>query len=87
MSSFECTKCGACCRAIGAFPTMDKYDRGDGVCKHLTPANLCAIYETRPKICRVDVSRPAALTASHWNASNHEACKRLHLLVYGQELR
>lgn len=30
-------------------------DRGDGVCRHYDETNrLCAIYETRPDICRVD---------------------------------
>jgi Fe-S-cluster containining protein len=85
--SFACSKCGACCRAVGSLPSMRGYDRGDGACKHLTPENLCAIYEARPVLCRVDVMRPAALTEAYWNDSNHEACKRLHLHVYGQELR
>lgn len=26
----------------------------NGRCDHLTPDNLCAIYSTRPKICRVE---------------------------------
>jgi Fe-S-cluster containining protein len=66
---------------------MRSYDRGDGTCKHLTAENLCAIYEGRPLLCRVDEGRPPVLTEAYWNAANHLACKRLHLQVYGQEQR
>lgn len=38
--TFNCEKCGACCRSIGCDKLKD---------------NLCTIYETRPDICRVDV--------------------------------
>ncbi len=37
---FNCLRCGCCCRNAG--------------CKYLTKDNLCAIYETRPILCRVD---------------------------------
>lgn len=66
---------------------MVRYDRGDGVCKHLTPDNRCQIYETRPDTCRVDRSCPAVMTTSEWHRRNHEACARIHLHVYGQPLR
>ncbi len=84
---FECSKCGACCRFVGAVAEMQAYDRGDGACRHLTPGNLCAIYETRPEICRVDAQRPPVITEAHWNATQHDACERLHLHVYGQPMR
>lgn len=87
MAAFECSKCGACCRAVGAIPSMASYDRGDGGCKYLTDDNRCAIYATRPVLCRVDVMRPVEVTEETWNALNHEACARLHLQVYGQEIR
>lgn len=83
--SFDCTKCGACCRSIGTHPAGRDLDRGDGVCRHLTPANLCAIYEARPVMCRVDLLKPPALTDAYWHEANHEACNRLHLRVYGRE--
>ena len=45
----ECTRCGACC--VG--PDIAALDKPLGVrCPHLTAANLCAIYELRPRICR-----------------------------------
>ena len=49
---FKCKKCGECCRHIGGI--IPELDRGDGVCKHLTNEGLCAVYESRPLICRVD---------------------------------
>ena len=55
MASFECWKCGACCRFVG-FKRPD-LDRGDKACIHLTEENTCAIYEVRPDICRLDSSR------------------------------
>jgi hypothetical protein len=45
----ECTKCGACCVA----PDISSLGKPLGVrCPHLTPDNLCAVYENRPQICR-----------------------------------
>lgn len=81
--SFDCSKCGACCRMVGTLPEMRDYDRGDGACKYLTPANLCAIYETRPPLCRVDLMRPPVMTEPEWHRRNHAECERIHLHVYG----
>lgn len=58
-SKFECDKCGLCCRCLRHNATvkgtrLEKMDRGDGVCKHLTADNLCDIYDHRPDICNVD---------------------------------
>lgn len=50
---FPCNCCGCCCRNIGNSPLYKNLDRGDGICKHLS-GNLCAIYEDRPLLCRVD---------------------------------
>jgi uncharacterized protein len=45
----DCTRCGACCVA----PDIAALDKPLGLrCPHLTPANLCAVYENRPQICR-----------------------------------
>lgn len=41
--------CGACCVA----PDIAALDKPVGMrCPHLTPENLCGVYESRPKICR-----------------------------------
>ena len=45
----SCTKCGACCVA----PDISTIGKPLGVrCPHLTEDNLCAVYESRPQICR-----------------------------------
>lgn len=51
---FNCDRCGLCCRSIGGIPQLKQYDRGDGVCCHLTDANLCDMYESRPEVCNVE---------------------------------
>jgi len=49
---FLCSKCGVCCKHIAKL--LPHFDRGDGVCKHLTEDNLCSIYDHRPFVCNVD---------------------------------
>lgn len=45
----ECSRCGACCVA----PDIAALDKPLGLrCPHLLPDNLCAVYESRPQICR-----------------------------------
>lgn len=55
LESFECTKCGACCKSIAHIDELNDYHSGDGVCRHLDIAtNECKIYDKRPLVCRVD---------------------------------
>ena len=55
LESFECTKCGACCKSIAHIDELKDFDSGDGVCRHLDIAtNECKIYDKRPLVCRVD---------------------------------
>lgn len=51
---FYCDQCGLCCKSISYVPELKNFDRGDGVCQHLSEEGLCLIYDTRPEICRVD---------------------------------
>jgi len=51
---WKCTMCGKCCRDVDKL--MPWLDRGDGACINLQPDNSCAIYETRPQLCRTDTS-------------------------------
>ena len=45
----ECTRCGACCVA----PDIAALGKALGErCPHLTAENLCAVYDSRPQICR-----------------------------------
>ena len=87
MTDFPCSKCGACCRRAGNVPEslgggVIEPDE-NGVCKHLLPDNSCAVYETRPRICRVDLLKPASMRTKDWHAINLRACDELHLSVYG----
>lgn len=52
---FTCDCCGLCCKSIGGIPQLRWFDRGDGVCRHLTDANLCDIYESRPEVCNIEM--------------------------------
>lgn len=82
MSTFNCDCCGVCCKNIrhSIFYT-EEFDRGDGVCKHLTAENLCAIYATRPLFCNIDayydkyLSHKMSREAFH--KLNYAACRRL----------
>jgi Fe-S-cluster containining protein len=49
---FPCTACGLCCR-IGPRLVEGWPLREDGACAHLNDDNTCAIYDTRPEVCRV----------------------------------
>lgn len=76
MKAFSCNGCGACCRAV-KFIDPNWPTRLDGACINLTVDNRCAIYETRPLICRVDEGRPAAIPVEKWHQMNEEACAQL----------
>ena len=53
--SFDCTKCGACCKRIAQIAELKDFDSGNGVCSQLDLAtNECKIYANRPLVCRVD---------------------------------
>lgn len=54
LSVAYCDSCGLCCRLIMGIPELVFFDRGDGVCRHLTDANLCEIYDSRPEVCSID---------------------------------
>ena len=52
--TFECDKCGICCRHIDLIPQLKEFDSGNGRCVHLSENNLCEIYLDRPEICNVE---------------------------------
>ena len=85
MSLFDCDKCGVCCKNIRhSIFYMEELDRGDGVCKHLTADNLCAIYATRPIFCNIDAYYDKYLSQKmsrrEFHDMNHAACLRLKKL-------
>ncbi len=89
MGAFSCNRCGACCRLAGTLPQLAAYAGPDGVCRFLIEqadgAHACAIYDERPRICRVDEMRPEVIHHGWWNRANERACSKLRLQVYGQK--
>lgn len=79
--SFECDKCGACCRCAEGISKSPNLDRGDGVCRYLNNDNTCSIYEERPDICRVDDMYEQyfsdVYSREEYYKITHECCKLL----------
>jgi len=77
---FPCSQCGECCRHIDLIPQLAEFDRGDGICIHLS-GNLCNIYENRPEICCVDVMYDEYFSAlcsrELFYQLNMDVCKKL----------
>jgi hypothetical protein len=70
---------------------MKIYDRGDGVCKHLTKDNKCEIYDHRPLICNTDrlyeLFYINKLSRIEYDRLNDEACEELKRLYNEKEER
>lgn len=75
--TFPCTRCGLCCRYAGRVPELKAMALPNGTCRHLTSDSLCAIYDERPDICRLDRSKPPSADEREWYKANAEACNRL----------
>lgn len=88
--AFDCVRCGACCRVVSTVAELAHLDRGDGACVHLrgTPGDehTCAIYDDRPRLCRVDAMAPTTIPLERWIKLNETACDGLHRAVYGAPL-
>ena len=68
-SLIPCFRCGTCCTAAD----ISTLRKPLGVrCVHLTPENLCAIYEQRPPVCR--------------NYRPDELCLAMHQLSPGERV-
>jgi hypothetical protein len=83
---FPCSRCGACCRLAFLVPESVRGDvvipNEKGVCIHLRKDNTCDIYESRPKMCKVDAMRPPDVPPMEWYSKSLKACNTLHLGVY-----
>lgn len=81
---WACNSCGACCSYIkplamnGGLPKS--WVRVDGGCKYLTVDKKCAIYKTRPAICRIGKT----LKPKH---SDHEIATMCKIMADHQETR
>ena len=86
---FPCIACGACCRNLIHSPLYATLDRGDGICHHFDiGANLCRIYETRPKICRMTEMFEAfedRLTWEEYVDLNLQSCHELRSRAHTPE--
>ena len=52
---FPCTACGQCCKNVHKSEQTKFLDRGDGICHYFNESTLlCAIYEDRPLVCRIE---------------------------------
>ena len=77
---YPCKRCGACCRHVDLIAEMKNFNRGDGVCKHLTADNLCAIYAERPPICNGEYVYKkffADITVEEFHKIILQLCKRV----------
>ena len=77
---YPCECCGACCRHVDLIAEMSGFNRGDGVCKHLTTDNLCAIYPERPPLCNgkyVYEKFFSDMTVADFHAMIARLCKNL----------
>lgn len=61
-----------------ALPTKD-----DGTCKHLLEDRTCAIYESRPKICRIMEAtlKPKVFSQEEWLHANMFMCNELMVKI------
>ena len=77
---FPCNKCGECCRNLKLSDLYHDLDRGDGVCRYLV-GNLCSIYRSRPRLCRIDESYDSFfkdfMTREEFYRANLRVCSEL----------
>lgn len=78
--SFECDKCGLCCRNLNRSPLYKELDDGTGKCRFLK-GSLCGIYEERPLLCRIEESYDAffkeIMSKEEYYRLNTEVCNQL----------
>ncbi|KKK59101.1 hypothetical protein LCGC14_3037780 [marine sediment metagenome] len=74
---YECEGCGACCSISNPFT-------GLGRCPELTEDNKCAMFDSRPDICRSDkVARSLGLTDEEYCEKAEAVREVLREIVYG----
>lgn len=84
--TYPCTQCGACCRRalfVVAATGLDDWAPGfadNGACAALQVDNTCAIYETRPLLCRVDEMREHhGADERDWYEANAAQCNTMQV--------
>ena len=77
---YKCERCGDCCRHVDLIEAMKIFDRGDGVCKHLTADNLCEIYNERPTLCNSEYLYEnfySDMTVEEFHQTMQELCNEI----------
>lgn len=80
---YLCERCGDCCRHVDLVEAMKTFNRGDGVCKHLTADNLCEIYSERPPLCNGEYLYKnfySNMTVAEFHQMIYELCKEVRRL-------
>lgn len=90
MECFDCKKCAACCRQVGATPWGKQLALPNGICRYLnTKTNLCTIYDRRPLFCNIDVYYETFLKDTmdrdYFYAMNKQECLKLQKKIYKKE--
>lgn len=85
--SFNCSRCGACCRNVDLAAETRHLSRGDGVCRNFDDStSRCLIYDHRPDICRIDVqyidTYSAMMSWDHFCDLNAKCCQSLRAFEY-----
>lgn len=79
--TFNCHKCGNCCRNIWKTGLLKEFENEKGECIHLTKDNLCDIYDHRPNICNVekmyDMYFKNFMSYDEYIHENYKACDKL----------
>lgn len=77
--SFNCTKCGACCRRAFLLPGFIYPVKPDGSCSKLVN-NQCSVYETRPDVCRHGHSREVlGMSSDEYDRLTANLCNRMQV--------
>ena len=83
---FPCNNCGACCWYAGLHNLHREEGRADFSDLRCKPLDLdtkrCAIYATRPLICRVKDSVPE----KEWDKLRATLCNNFHYLCFGSPI-
>jgi len=82
--SFECEKCGLCCKRADKFveafgrENFPYETKADGSCEMLDENNLCKVYKDRPIICNLkEFAKVLQIDEKEWYRLNKEGCKIL----------
>lgn len=74
--TFNCLKCGECCKNLHKSDFYKNLHNGNGICIYLKN-NECTIYKNRPLLCRIEESYiffKEKLTKEEYYELNYHEC-------------